>query len=76
MSLLRDVVREAFYSLYHHRFRVGLSMLGISWGIISVVTLLSYGNGFAAALQAGFRGAFSDGVSVAFPGTDQPAGRR
>jgi len=66
--MLREVVREALYSLYHHRFRVGLSMMGISWGIISVVTLLSYGNGFAAALQAGFHGAFSDGVSVVFPG--------
>ncbi len=68
MNMLREVVREALYSLYHHRFRVGLSMLGISWGIISVVTLLAYGNGFASALAAGFRGAFSDGVSVAFPG--------
>jgi putative ABC transport system permease protein len=66
--MLREIVREAFYSLYHHRFRVGLSMLGISWGIISVVTLLAYGNGFAMALQAGFRGAFSDGVAVVFPG--------
>jgi putative ABC transport system permease protein len=66
--MFREIVREAFYSLYHHRFRVGLSMLGISWGIISVVTLLAYGNGFAMALQAGFRGAFSDGVAVVFPG--------
>lgn len=67
LTMLRDVVREALYSLYHHRFRVGLSMLGISWGIISVVTLLAYGNGFAAAFDHGFRGAFSDGVTVAFP---------
>jgi putative ABC transport system permease protein len=65
--MLREVVREAMHSLNHHRFRVGFSMLGISWGIISVVTLLSYGSGFKAALAAGFRGAFSDGVSVAFP---------
>ena len=56
------------YGLYHHRFRAALSMLGISWGIISVVMLLAYGNGFRVALDAGFRGAFSDGVSVAFPG--------
>jgi putative ABC transport system permease protein len=66
-QMLREVVREAMHSLYHHRFRVGLSMLGISWGIVSVVTLMSYGNGFKDALAAGFRGAFSDGVSVAFP---------
>ena len=43
-------------------------MLGISWGIISVVTLLAYGNGFRGALDAGFRGAFSDGTVVSFPG--------
>ncbi|MGE3512101.1 MAG: ABC transporter permease [Vicinamibacterales bacterium] len=65
--MMGDIVREALHGLYHHRFRVALSMLGISWGIISVVTLLAYGNGFRAAFEAGFRGAFSDGVSVAFP---------
>ena len=43
--MMREVVREALFSLYHHRFRVGLSMMGISWRFISVVTLLSYGNG-------------------------------
>ena len=29
-----------------------LSMLGISWGIVSVVMLLAYGNGFRGALDA------------------------
>ena len=64
----REILREAFYGLYHHRFRAALSMLGISWGIISVVVLLAYGNGFRGALDAGFRGAFSDGTVVTFPG--------
>ena len=64
----REIVREACFGLYHHRFRAALSMLGISWGIISVVVLLAYGNGFRAALDAGFRGAFSDGTVVTFPG--------
>ena len=64
----REVVREACYGLYHHRFRAALSMLGISWGIISVVVLLAYGDGFRGALDAGFRGAFSDGTVVTFPG--------
>lgn len=67
-SILRDVVREAFYGLYHHRFRAALSMLGVSWGVVSVVMLLAYGNGFKAALDAGFRGAFSDGTVVVWPG--------
>jgi putative ABC transport system permease protein len=64
----REIVREACFGLYHHRFRAALSMLGISWGIISVVVLLAYGDGFRGALDAGFRGAFSDGTVVTFPG--------
>src|SRR5436190_15048186 len=61
-------VREACYGLYHHWFRAALSMLGISWGIISVVVLLAYGDGFRGALDAGFRGAFSEGTVVVWPG--------
>jgi putative ABC transport system permease protein len=65
---MKDIVREALLGLYHHRFRAALSMLGISWGIIAVVVLLAYGNGFRGALDAGFRGAFSDGTVVVWPG--------
>jgi putative ABC transport system permease protein len=68
VKLPKGIVREAVHSLYHHRFRAAISMLGTSWGIISVVTLLAYGNGFGGALDAGFRGAFSDGTVVVFPG--------
>jgi putative ABC transport system permease protein len=72
---MREIFVEAFLGLYHHRFRAALSMLGISWGIISVVVLLAYGNGFGGALDAGFRGAFSDGTVVVFPGqTSMQAG--
>jgi putative ABC transport system permease protein len=50
-------------------------MLGISWGIVSVVMLLSYGNCFRDALARGFRGAFGDGVVIVWPGqTSQQAG--
>src|SRR5581483_3622557 len=75
MSTLREIVREAFYGLYHHRFRAALSMLGISWGIISVVVLLAYGEGFRRALDAGFKGAYADGTVIVFPGqTSMQAG--
>ena len=43
-------------------------MLGISWGIVSVVMLLAYGEGFNQALIRGFKGAFGDGVTILFPG--------
>ncbi len=68
ISTLREIVREAFYGLYHHRFRAALSMLGISWGIISVVVLLAYGEGFRRALDAGFKGAYADGTVIVWPG--------
>jgi len=75
MQLLIEIVREAFTGLARNRTRAALSMLGISWGIVSVVMLLSYGNGFRDALERGFRGAFGDGVVIVWPGqTSQQAG--
>ena len=64
LTLLREVAREAMYGLVRNRFRAGLSMLGISWGIVSVVMLLAYGNGFHGALSRGFANAFGSGVAV------------
>jgi putative ABC transport system permease protein len=70
-----EIVREAFTGLARNRARALLSMLGISWGIVSVVMLLSYGNGFRDALAGGFRGAFGDGVVIVWPGqTSRQAG--
>ena len=55
-----DIAREAIIGLLRNRVRAGLSMLGISWGIVSVVMLLVYGEGFNQALIRGFHGAFGD----------------
>ena len=68
MRMLREIGREAIGGLLRNRVRAGLSMLGISWGIVSVVMLLAYGEGFNQALIRGFRGAFGDGVTILFPG--------
>ena len=65
---MRTVIQEAATGLARNRVRAGLSMLGISWGIVSVVVLLAYGEGFNQALNRGFRGAYGDGVSIVFPG--------
>jgi putative ABC transport system permease protein len=73
--ILREIVREALGGLVRNRMRAGLSMLGISWGIVSVVMLLAYGEGFNAALLRGFKGAFGDGVTIVFAGqTSMQAG--
>lgn len=62
--LLREVIIQAASAVRDHRFRAGLTMLGIAWGIVTVVLLLAYGQGFHRALTFGFRNAFSDGVGV------------
>src|SRR5215467_9050277 len=73
--VLVEVCREAMHGLVRNRFRAGLAMLGISWGIVSVVMLLAYGNGFRDALAAGFANAFGSGVVISWPGqTSMQAG--
>jgi len=66
--ILKEVFLQAIYALASHRFRAMMTMLGISWGIVTVVLLMSYGNGFHSALVYGFRGSFSDGTVVVFGG--------
>jgi putative ABC transport system permease protein len=66
--LLKEVIVQAAYAIKEHRFRASLTMLGIAWGIVTVVLLMAYGNGFHNALVFGFRNAFSDGTAVVWPG--------
>src|ERR1700755_665319 len=74
-QMFGEIFREAFVGLLRNRVRAGLSMLGISWGIVSVVMLLAYGEGFNQALLRGFQGAFGDGTTIMFPGqTSMQAG--
>ena len=73
--VIREIGREALTGLVRNRVRAGLSMLGISWGIVSVVVLLAYGEGFNQAILRGFQGAYGDGVSIVWPGqTSMQAG--
>ena len=62
--LLKEVLIQAATAVRDHKFRASLTMLGIAWGIVTVVLLLAYGQGFHRALSVGFRNAFSDGVGV------------
>ena len=71
----RDRPRSDATGSSRNRFRAGLSMLGISWGIVSVVMLLAYGNGFRDALAAGSRTPSAAASSSSWPGqTSMQAG--
>ena len=78
MALFAEIAREAIAGLLRNRVRAALSMVGISWGIVSVVMLLAYGEGFGQALDRGFKGAFGDGVTIMFSGqtSTQAGGER
>jgi putative ABC transport system permease protein len=47
--MFRDLFQEAYNAMRHNRRRTALTMLGMGWGIATVVMLLSYGDGFGQA---------------------------
>jgi len=47
--MTRDLLQEAYAAMRHNRRRTALTMLGMAWGIATVVMLLAYGNGFGQA---------------------------
>jgi len=50
MILPKDVFAEAYDSLRQNRRRTAITMLGMAWGIATVVLLLAYGTGFSIAI--------------------------
>jgi putative ABC transport system permease protein len=47
--MMRDLLHESYNAMRHNRRRTALTMLGMAWGIATVVMLLAYGDGFARA---------------------------
>jgi len=47
--MTKDLWQEAYAAMRHNRRRTLLTMLGMAWGIATVVMLLSYGDGFGQA---------------------------
>lgn len=70
----RDLLQQAVSAMRHDLRRTLLTMAGMAWGIATVVLLLSYGNGFGAAIEAIFKSFGATAVGI-FPGrTSQQAG--
>jgi putative ABC transport system permease protein len=75
MSQAKDVISEAYVSLKHNRRRTALTMLGMAWGIATVVLLLAYGTGFSTAIVNIFRSyASMQAMGVAGGRTSMQAG--
>ena len=69
-----ELSRQAYNALKFNRRRTVLTMLGMAWGIATVVLLLAYGAGFESALWVGFR-SWGTNLVFIFPGrTSMQAG--
>jgi len=65
--MLRDLWSQAYGALKHNRRRSTLTMLGMAWGIATVVILLAYGQGFERSIMTVFSSFGSNLIGV-FPG--------
>src|SRR5499425_1865099 len=75
--MLREIFKQAWSALGRNPVRSFLTMSGISWGIVAVTLLLSYGSGFRSVLMYTFE-VFGKGAVIAWPGTtsEQAGGER
>jgi putative ABC transport system permease protein len=64
--MLNDLLQEAYMAMRHNRRRTALTMLGMAWGIATVVMLLAYGNGFGQACRNIFAN-FGDKLVIVVP---------
>jgi putative ABC transport system permease protein len=72
--MFRDLLQEAYGAMRHNRRRTALTMLGMAWGIATVVMLLAYGDGFGKACEAIFAN-FGTKLMIVVPGrTSMQAG--
>src|ERR1700757_274271 len=72
--MFRYLLREAYGAMLHNRRRTALTMLGMAWGIATVVMLLAYGDGFGRACTNIFAN-FGTKLMILVPGrTSMQAG--
>jgi len=71
---LRELISQGWQALMRHRMRSVLTMLGIVWGLASVVILLAYGQGLGGSVLYAFMN-MGNNVIVLWPGqTSMQAG--
>jgi putative ABC transport system permease protein len=52
--MLKDILAQAWEAMLYNRRRTAITMIGMAWGIATVVLLLAYGAGFSRAIEAIF----------------------
>ena len=71
---LKELIQQSWTALLRNRMRSALTMLGITWGVISVVLLLAFGEGLGGGIMSAV-GNMGNNVIVIWPGqTSMQAG--
>jgi putative ABC transport system permease protein len=75
--MLHDLFTQAYEAMLHNRRRTLITMIGMAWGIATVVLLMAYGAGFGRAIEAIFA-QFGTNLIGVFPGTtsEQAGGKK
>ena len=75
--MLREIIIQAWSSLWRPPLRSFLTMLGIVWGIAAVALLIAYGTGMRVVVMNAFD-AFGKGAVIAWPAqtSEQVGGER
>jgi putative ABC transport system permease protein len=72
--MLKDILAQAWQAMLYNRRRTAITMIGMAWGIATVVLLLAYGAGFSRAIENIFAQWGTNMIGV-FPGrTSEQAG--
>jgi putative ABC transport system permease protein len=72
--MLRDILGQAWEAMIFNRRRTAITMVGMAWGIATVVLLLAYGAGFSRAIENIFA-QWGTNIIGCFPGrTSEQAG--
>jgi putative ABC transport system permease protein len=72
--MFKDILGQAWEAMLYNRRRTAITMVGMAWGVATVVLLLAYGTGFGRAFEAIFA-EWGTTIIGAFPGrTSQQAG--
>jgi putative ABC transport system permease protein len=66
--MLKDIFGQAMEAMRHNSRRTAITVLGMAWGIATVVLLLAYGAGFGQAFETIFAQFGTNEIGV-FPGT-------
>lgn len=69
-----EIIRQSIESLLRNRLRSGLTMLGIVWGLVTVVLLLSYGRSLGTEVLNGFLGLGNNVIMIWGGQTSMQAG--